>query len=500
MTFRLTLLALCLSVMTATAQDTAPPDSALTVGSKAFTESVVLGWVATHTLSTRGYAVRHREQLGGSRFLWDALRRGDIDVYPEYTGTLLEEILADVEVTAATLRDTLAARGIRMTGELGFNNTYALGMRKAQAERLDIESISDLRAHPELAVGFTNEFMERGDGWPSLRQAYDLPFNPQGLNHDLAYRALANEALDVIDLYSTDAEIARYNLRVLRDDQEHFPDYRAVLLYRADLSERAPAAVEALTTLEGRFPADTMRALNAEAAVQGRLERALAADFVERTLGTAPVDTEAASRFDRVQTRTNEHVALVGVSLLLAIALSIPLGIVAAKVRWVGPGVLLAVGITYTVPSLALLALMVPPLGVGYVPAVTALVVYSLLPIVWNTYTGLRDISPPLRESAQALGLTPVAMLRRVELPLAAGSIFAGIKIAVVINVGTATLGALIGAGGYGQPILTGIRRADLGLILEGTVPAAVLTVVLLALAEGLERAAVARPTNAGSS
>ncbi len=139
-------------------------------------------------------------------------------------------------------------------------------------------------------------------------------------------------------------------------------------------------------------------------------------------------------------------------------------------------------------PSLALLALMVPPLGVGYVPAVTALVIYSLLPIVWNTYTGLRDIDPPLLESARALGLTAWAMLRRVELPLAAGSIFAGIKIAVVINVGTATLGALIGAGGYGQPILTGIRRADLGLILEGTLPAALLTVLLLGLVEITER------------
>lgn len=464
-------------------------DSTLTVGSKAFTENVVLGWVATYALEETGISTRHREQLGGSRFLWDALVRGDIDVYPEYTGTLIEEILGDAELSGSPLPEVLHEHGIRMTAPLGFNNTYALGMRKTQADARNIDRISDLRDHPDLRVGFTNEFMDRGDGWPSLRRAYDLPFQPQGLDHDLAYRALANEALDVIDLYSTDAEIQRYDLRVLEDDRGHFPDYQAVLLYRADLAERAPAAVEALTALEGRFPADTIRALNAKAAVNGRPERDVAADFVRRTLNLTPAGVATASRLNRVWTRTQEHLALVGVSLVIAILLSIPLGILAAKSAWIGPLVLVAVGLTYTIPALALLALMVPPLGVGYLPAVTALVIYSLLPIVWNTYTGLRDIAPPLLDSAQALGLSPGAKLRHVELPLAAGSIFAGIKIAVVINVGTATLGALIGAGGYGQPILTGIRRADMGLILEGTLPAAVLTVLLLGLVQGAERA-----------
>lgn len=480
-------LLLLLCALPATAHP-APADSVVTVGSKSFTESVVLGWVATHAVAATAASAQHRAQLGGSRFLWEALLRGDIDVYPEYTGTLVEEILADTQVTASTLRDTLNARGIRMSGELGFNNTYALGMREAQAERLGIEAISDLRAHPDLQVGFTNEFMERGDGWPSLQQAYDLSFAPRGLDHDLAYRALANGALDVIDLYATDAEIQRYDVRVLRDDRNHFPAYRAVLLYRSALAAQVPKAVDALQALEGRFPADTMRALNASVAVDGRPARTVAAHFVTRTLNVQVAAAAPESRAGRVWSRTQEHLALVGLSLGIAIVLSIPLGIVAAKVRVLGLGVLLVVGVTYTVPALALLALMVPPLGVGYVPAVTALVVYSLLPIVWNTYTGLRDIAPDLQDSAAALGLSAAAQLGRVELPLAAGSILAGIKIAIVINVGTATLGALIGAGGYGQPILTGIRRADLGLILEGTLPAAVLTVLLLAVAEGIER------------
>jgi osmoprotectant transport system permease protein len=471
-------------------------DSTLTVGSKKFTENVILGWMGTHLLRAEGLPATHREELGGSRFLWEALRRGDIDAYPEYTGTLIQEILAGTEVTRTTLADTLARYGIGMTAPLGFNNTYALGMRAAHADSLGIETIGDLRDHPGLALGFSNEFMDRGDGWPSLKTTYDLPQSARGIDHDIAYRGLANGDIDVIDLYSTDAKIERYDLRVLRDNKNHFPGYRAVFLYRRDLRTRAPAAIAALTRLEDQLPADTMQALNARSQIDQRDEAAVAAAFVNRTFDldtSADVETWG----ERLRRHTAEHLVLVGLSLGLALLFGIPLGIVAAKRRLLGPSILAVVGIIYTIPALALLAMMVPPLGLGRVPAVTALALYSLLPIVWTTYTGLKDISSSLRESAEALGLSAAAKLWRVELPLAARSILAGIKIAVIINIGAATLGALIGAGGYGQPILTGIRRANLGLILEGTVPAAVLTIIALALLEGLERALLPRSMQA---
>jgi osmoprotectant transport system permease protein len=136
---------------------------------------------------------------------------------------------------------------------------------------------------------------------------------------------------------------------------------------------------------------------------------------------------------------------------------------------------------------------MIPLLGIGGRPAIVALFLYSLLPIVRNTYAGLNDIPSSLRESAEALGLTPFARLRLIELPMAARSILAGIKTAAVINVGTATLGALIGAGGYGQPILTGIRRDDVGMILEGAIPAAILALAVQGAFELAERFLVAR-------
>ena len=464
------------------------------IGSKKFTESVILGEMLAHLARGAGAAASHRRELGGTRVLWEALLRGDIDVYPEYTGTIAQEILAGRNLkTDAELRAALAARGIVMGRPLGFNNTYAIGMKKEAAKRLGIRTMSDLAKHPGLALGFSEEFMDRGDGWPALRERYRLPHkNARGLDHDLAYRGLQSGDIDAIDVYTTDAEIAYYDLALLDDDLKHFPTYNAVLLYRADLEQRAPGAVATLRRLEGRIAAAEMSAMNARVKLERVSEARTAADFLKARLNVeAAVDAETmAERFWR---NTVDHLTLVGISLLAAIAISIPLGVVAAKRRKTGQAILGVVGILQTIPSLALFVFMIPLLGIGGPPAVVALFLYSLLPIVRNTYAGLHDVPPSLRESAEALGLPAGARLRLVELPMAARSILAGIKTSAVINVGTATLGALIGAGGYGQPILTGIRLDDTGLILQGAVPAAVLALVVQGLFEIAERLVVAR-------
>jgi osmoprotectant transport system permease protein len=464
----------------------------VTVGSKAFTENVILGEIVTQLARDNGAAAAHRRELGGTQVLWNALRRGEIDVYPEYTGTIRQEILAGRVIRdEETLRQALEEQGIRVSAPLGFNNTYALGMKEPLAEQLGIRSISDLRRHPDLQFGFSNEFMERGDGWPSLRDRYQLPQRDvRGLDHDLAYRGLDSGAIQVVDLYSTDAEIRYYALRALDDDLRHFPAYDAVLLYRADLAERAPEAAAALLRLERRISAPMMIEMNARAKLDRVPEARVAADFLTTSLNVTSDVAEQTAR-DRFVQNTRAHLFLVAISLTAAILIAVPLGIAAAKLPRAGHAILGIVGIIQTIPSLALLVFMIPLLGIGDAPAIVALFLYSLLPIVRNTYAGLHDIPPSLRESAAALGLPGAARLWLVELPIASRAILAGIKTSAVINVGTATLGALIGAGGYGQPIFTGIRLDDVGLILEGAVPAAALALLAQGLFEIFERVLV---------
>ncbi|MCB1578327.1 MAG: ABC transporter permease subunit, partial [Xanthomonadales bacterium] len=404
------------------------------------------------------------------------------DAYPEYSGTLLQELLQMPGADAARARKALAEHGLRMTASLGFNDTYAIGMREETAKALGIRTIGDLRKHPQLRLGLSNEFMQRADGWPGLREAYDLPQTADGLDHDLAYRGLASDALDATDLYSTDAEIPYYGLRVLEDDRHFFPAYEAIYLYREDLAQRAPAWVAALESMAGRLDAATMQRLNARVKIDHEMEVEVAASWI----GIAA--TGSPERWQRILQRTREHLALVAISLGLALLAALPLGIIAARRPRLGQVVLAVAGLLQTLPSLAVFVFMIPVLGIGARPAIAALFLYSLLPIVRNTHAGILGIPAELRETAAAIGLPPSTRLGRIELPLASRSILAGIKTAAVINVGTATLGALIGAGGYGQPILAGIRLDDLSLILEGAVPAALLALAVQGLFEGLER------------
>jgi len=467
------------------------------VGSKKFTESVVLGEIVRLLASTAPDldAARHRRELGGTRVLFGALVAGELDAYVEYTGTIREELLAGAgDLSLAGMRRQLASQGIVMGDPLGFENTYAIGMQRERARRLGIQSLSDLATHPELPLGFTAEFMDRADGWPGLARAYSFRHSDvRGMDHDLAYRGLTSGALAATDLYSTDAEIAYYDLVALRDDRGYFPEYQAVLLYRADLEQRMPLVVERLRQLAGSISAEEMIAMNAGVKIERRSEFEVASEFVEREFGVRlqADDPEGRGMLWNVWRHTRAHLLLVGVSLGMAILIALPLGICSAWHPGAGRVILGVTGIVQSVPSLALLVFMIPFLGIGAPPAIAALCLYSLLPIVRNTHAGLTGIPLGLRESAEALGLPAGARLWQIELPLASRSILAGIKTGAVINIGTAPLGALIGAGGLGQPILTGIRLDDLGLILQGAVPAALLVLLAQGGFDALERVLV---------
>lgn len=459
----------------------------VTVGSKKFTESYVLAEIAKTALGRAGVAAEHRPGMGGTIILWQALKTRAIDAYPEYTGTISEEILRRSDRPPLdAIRSALAALGVLMTAPLGFDNTYALVMRRTRARELGIRTIGDLRRHPEIAVGLTHEFLKRRDGWEPLAARYALSMRDvRGVDHALGYAALAAGALDVKDAYSTDARIAQDDLVVLRDDLGYFPQYQAVFLYRADLPG---SAVSALASLSGTLDEAAMTRLNAEAERTKNYAAAAALYFGAQT-GAARSPAAQIARW------TARHLELVSISLALAVLAGIPLGILAFRKPAAGSVILGGAGIVQTIPALALLALLVPVpfLGIRPATAILALFLYSLLPIIRNTATGLQDIPPGLRESAEAIGLSRSAQLRKVLLPMASRSILAGIKTSAVINVGTATLAALIGAGGLGEPILSGLNLNDHATILEGAVPAALLALAVEFLFQGLDRALIPR-------
>ncbi len=478
------------------------PAKPVVIGSKKFTESYVLGEIAKRSLIEAGISAEHRQGMGGTIILWEALRSGQIDAYPEYTGTITQEILKrGDELTFEQIANELGKAGIGMTEQLGFNNTYALVMLRSRAEKLGLRTISDLKNHPELKFGLTHEFLDRQDGWRPLAQDYQLnPRSVIGIDHALGYAALANGSIDVKDAYSTDAKISENDLVVLEDDHHFFPQYKAVLLFRYALPT---PTITVLRKLEGTIDEAKMVRLNAEAERTKNYTRAAGLYFESATTSTrlrqgygaasnaTSTTWTAGENFSHKLARwTLRHLELAGFSLLLSVLVGIPLGIWASRGGAVGHVILGFAGVVQTIPSLALLALLVPLpfFGISVRTAIAALFLYGLLPIVRNTATGLQDIPRALRESAIALGLSPAARLWQVHLPMASRSILGGIKTSAVINVGTATLAALIGAGGLGEPILSGLNLNDHATILQGAIPAAVLALLVQSLFDLLDR------------
>jgi osmoprotectant transport system permease protein len=396
-----------------------------------------------------------------------------------------------------TVATELGKMGIGMTKPLGFSNTYALVMKRKRASDLGIHTISDLQKHPELKFGLTHEFLDRQDGWQPLAATYLLGSqNVIGIDHAIGYDALRSGAIDVKDAYSTDAKIADYDLIVLKDDRRFFPDYDAVFLYRLSIDEKVVAALRAL---EGKIDDAKMTRLNAEA--ERTKDYTQAANFFftsdRESAGDLTGLTSQVSRpvfgesfWHKLARWTARHLELAGLSLLLSIIVGLPLGIWASRGGAIGHLILGFAGIVQTIPSLALLALLVPLpfFGISVRTAIAALFLYGLLPIVRNTATGLQDIPRSLRESAIALGLSPRARLWQIYLPMASRSILGGIKTSAVINVGTATLAALIGAGGLGEPILSGLNLNDHATILQGAIPAAVLALLVQSFFDLLDR------------
>ena len=478
----------------------APP---LKVGSKRFTESYVLAEIIRQQADTAGgVPAVHQQGLGNTAIVLAALRAGSIDVYPEYTGTIAREILKlDAVPPLEELNSKLAPMGLAVSVRMGFNNTYALAIPTKIAQTRRIATLTDLKAHANLRLGLSQEFIGRADGWAGLKTAYDLPWTSlRGLDHGLAYDAVAQGEVDVIDIYSTDAKIGKYQLTVLADDKQYFPRYDAVLLHKIDVVARFPNAWSAIASLAGRIDDNTMRRMNAAAELDNQSFNVVARDFLsgnqqsrETNVAVGKASGEVSGSASSAPKRfwatlfgadfirlAVEHLGLVLLSLAASVLIGVPLGVAAARRPRVGALILGGTGMLQTIPSLALLAILIPLTGrIGLVPAFIALSVYALLPIVRNTHTGMTQIPVGIKEAAKSIAMTPSMILRLIELPLARATIMAGIKTSAVITVGTATIAAFIGAGGFGERIVTGLALNDNVTLLAGAIPVAALAILI---------------------
>lgn len=459
-------------------------DDVLAVGSKSHGESLLLAEMAAALLEEEGYRVERRLSLGGTAIVLGAIEAGDIDLYPEYTGTLTHAVFKQPDMSSQELNAALAERGLALSVRFGFMNNYAIAIPTEIAETRNLNRISDLQGEADLRLGFSHEFMNREDGWPALRDLYTLPQNASGIEHALAYRALESGQLDATDAYTTDGDLAIYDLTLLEDDRRLFPTYFAGLLVRRDLPRDAQ---DTLAQLEGRLDEATMQVLNQRVSSEGEDPVAVAVAYLSDE-GLIEARAPRAGSRSRIGHNTAVHLQLTATALVLACLVAIPLALAVARLPRVARALQYTAGLIQTIPALALLALFIPVLGLGQVPAILALFLYSLLPIVRNTLAGIVSVDPLLKDVAASMGLTPLQQTLRIELPLAMPMILAGIRTAAVISIGTATLAAFVGAGGLGQPILTGLSLNDNQLILEGAIPAALLAISVEWLFEAIER------------
>lgn len=502
------------------------------IASKPFGESYLLAELFAQLLESRGIRVERRPGLGATEIAFGALRSSAIDVYPEYTGAGLLAILHDPLDSAmkADPRRTYAhvARrfaetyGVQWLAPLGFQNGYAIAVRRETASRYGLRTLSDLaRAGPELVAGFTADFIGRPDGLAGLSNAYGMRFKSvKPLAPAVKYVALAESAVDVIDGYSTDGLLAKYELTTLVDDRAFFPPYEAAAVISPRMSRERADAIAVLGLLSGRLDEASMRSYNRRVEVDGEPIPAVARTMLQslgltiRADSVAPApssDNQLATgllafmwqRRDETLALTSRHLQLVLIALLAAVMVAVPLGLILERARVGAEWVVGALGVLQTIPGIALLAFMIPLLGVGVWPALVALWLYALYPIARNTYTGVRSADPEAVDACEAMGATAVQRLLWVRLPLAAPIVVAGVRTAAVITVGAATLAAFIGAGGLGEPIVTGLALADSRLILSGALPAALLAILVdggLALVERVVRPAHMRSRKRGNS
>jgi len=260
----------------------------IAVGSKNFTENIILAHMMADLIEANtDLKVERKVNLGGSNVAWKALLNNDIQLYPEYTGTIVanyyQEKTGNSEETYAKAQELLKKDNLVFLNKMGFNNTYTLAVTQETAQKYNLKSFSDLvKAAPNLILGCEFEFKDRPDGYPGLQKTYGMNFKDvKGMDHGIMYRSLKDQQVDVIDAYSTDGQIKINNLLILKDDKSFFPPYDAGPLVRGDVLEKYPEIKTALAKLEGAITESDMQALNAKVDSEGLKAETVAHDFLK---------------------------------------------------------------------------------------------------------------------------------------------------------------------------------------------------------------------------
>lgn len=473
----------------------------ITIGSKTFSEQLILGEMLALILEEKyDLKVIRKFNLGGTQVVFDALKRDDIQIYPEYTGTgyitilKRKKILTPKETYSIVQSEFKKRFNIIWSPPLGFNNTYAFTVRNDDPRFKDVSKISELsHKMKNISIAIPHEFMEREDGFPNFTKTYSLNFDSSNIytmDSGLTYKSIINKQVDSIISYSTDGRIHGYNLKVLEDDKLFFPPYFVSFIVQEKTLQKWPAISRAFQLLKNQITDKEMTELNHQVDLAKEEPQKVAYDFLlkkkiikkidrlEKTRSSDSLLTFFYEKRSYLGKLIKEHLILSFGALFMAMLIAIPTGILLTRYKKFSVPIFALINTFQTIPSIALLGFLVPLVGIGIKPAMTALFLYSLLPLVQNTYTGIKNINPIYIDISKGLGLTNWQILKHVEIPLAMPIILAGIRTSTVIVIGTATLAALVGGGGLGDPIFRGTSTLHPHLILLGAIPSALLAIL----------------------
>jgi osmoprotectant transport system permease protein len=470
------------------------------VGSKNFSESIILAEIVSLVLEQKYHLpVVRKFALGGTKVAFDALNTGDIDVYPDYTGTGYVMILGmDQERDPDKIFEIVSKEfkeryGIVWSPSIGFNNTYALAVKADDLRFKGINKSSQLSGKvQDYKFGTPHEFMERKDGYNRFSEVYSLNFhqnNIVSLDSGLTYEAINSDQVDLIMSYSTDGRIKAFNLKLITDDKNFFPPYYASLMAKEETLDKHPALKEVFGLMNDFISEDEIIEMNDQVDRFKMEPRVVANNFLiqEGILkGELKNKNTKTGFFQYAYNKRKylwkllkEHLGLSIGALLIAFVVSLPVGILLTRKPSLGKVIFPLVNTIQTIPSLALLGFLIPFIGIGFIPAILALFLYSLLPLIRNTYIGILGVDRSYIEASRGIGLNNWQVLTKVEIPLALPVILTGLRTATVIVIGTTTIAALVGAGGFGDPIFRGVATVNSNLILLGAIPAALLAILM---------------------